>query len=394
MGCSGESSPTAARRRRAGLAVAVLAATVGASPLACDGRDDDRAVVEVTVEYPRKSAQDETASVHFWVLEPRHSDVLDGGCALLIARETDPYELSYRLHADFVVREAGASVGTSGEVPRRYALVYAEAVDYYGRPHASGCTTVSPSREVVHAQLLLTTPGTYDCADSTVEDDAPCEDGLFCTVGESCHSGVCRSGTPRDCSHVAIDCHYGACDEVLECHPLPGPMWMGCEDGDFCTIGDVCNAVGECESGSPRDCSISAGECRSGVCDDVLDLCVPKIDDTLPCADGYYCTENDECSGGVCGGTEVDCSIAENDCNLGVCSEALGGACAQVPILGGTTCDTNCTIGGTCSGGLCEGGAPTGVSDPEGPPGDATCADFIDNDCDTLFDEADPDCVL
>ena len=30
---------------------------------------------------------------------------------------------------------------------------------------------------------------------------------------------------------------------------------------------------------------------------------------------------------------------------------------------------------------------------PEGPPGDDTCSDGIDNDADTLVDEDDPDCV-
>jgi hypothetical protein len=29
----------------------------------------------------------------------------------------------------------------------------------------------------------------------------------------------------------------------------------------------------------------------------------------------------------------------------------------------------------------------------EGPPGDATCSDGLDNDCDALTDTEDPDCV-
>jgi hypothetical protein len=38
-------------------------------------------------------------------------------------------------------------------------------------------------------------------------------------------------------------------------------------------------------------------------------------------------------------------------------------------------------------------GAPC-IPETEGPPGNPTCSDGIDNDCDTLIDGADPDCQV
>lgn len=55
-----------------------------------------------------------------------------------------------------------------------------------------------------------------------------------------------------------------------------------------------------------------------------------------------------------------------------------------------------CLSGGhlecTSSGWECKYSSVTPVT-PEGPPGDATCKDRIDNDCDGLIDKDDPDCL-
>jgi len=48
---------------------------------------------------------------------------------------------------------------------------------------------------------------------TTVTDPGSCDDGLFCTVGESCIAGVCGGGLPRDCDD-ANECTEDSCDEA------------------------------------------------------------------------------------------------------------------------------------------------------------------------------------
>ena len=45
-----------------------------------------------------------------------------------------------------------------------------------------------------------------------------------------------------------------------------------CEDGDYCTVGDTCLAS-TCQPGTPKTC-ISTGECRvAGTCDPGTGIC-------------------------------------------------------------------------------------------------------------------------
>jgi hypothetical protein len=252
---------------------------------------------------------------------------------------------------------------------------------------------LEPSGAVEQVTILLVEPGTYDCEDPNVDNGERCDDRLYCTEGETCSDGYCGGGRNRDCGHVIDDCNVSACSEELGCYKEPSWNGFGCWNGDFCTIGDTC-VDGECQAGVSRDCSVADGVCRRGVCDEYLDVCVSQIDDTLSCEDGFYCTYLDVCSLGTCSGLPVSCAVAANDCNLGECSELLLGACTQVAINEAGPCDTNCMTDGTCASGVCVGGIPTGASETEGPVGDPTCVDFIDNDCDTFFDADDPDCAL
>lgn len=380
------------RARCIGFAGAVLTAGIGAWVPACDGVGEDSLVVEVTVSYPIESLRNATSSLHFWLLEPRRSDYLDGGCDWLVSGERDPYDLGYERHADFVVTEPGAISGSSGPVPRRWSFVYAEAVGYDGEVAWSGCAELEPSGSTAYIAIPLVTPGSYDCSKRDVEDRAPCDDGLYCTIGERCVDGECVHGSTRSCAELVSACHVGKCNETTGCHPEPLPNGWSCEDGSFCTIGEWCED-GECVGGSAQDCSGAGGACRQAYCDEARDLCLWEPDDSMACDDGNYCTVDDACDGGACVGAAVDCSYATNDCNFGYCSETLLGGCAQAPINELGTCDTNCIAGGTCQAGVCEGGTPTGVVATEGPAGDATCSDFLDNDCDTYFDADDPDCA-
>ncbi|ODS38513.1 MAG: hypothetical protein A7316_00885 [Candidatus Altiarchaeales archaeon WOR_SM1_86-2] len=83
------------------------------------------------------------------------------------------------------------------------------------------------------------TGNTGDKADGT-----SCEDGLFCTVGETCQSGACTGGQDRDCSDGAA-CTDDSCDETNGvCVNTPITT---------CTYDDGCCLEG-CDHTNDNDC--------------------------------------------------------------------------------------------------------------------------------------------
>ena len=62
--------------------------------------------------------------------------------------------------------------------------------------------------------------------------------------------------------------------------------------------------------------------------------------------------------------------------------------CGNGILQQGEFCDDGNLVNGDCCSDACTVEAGT----PEGPMGDPTCIDVVDNDCDTLVDAADPDC--
>lgn len=231
-------------------------------------------------------------------------------------------------------------------------------------------------------------PATGECALLALEDGAPCQDGLFCSVEDVCASGVCVAGTPRDCGAVATDCTYGACDEGQgRCVALAVEDGLPCDDGDAFTKGDAC-LEGTCafayrvpcaEPGqecvddgdrcngtqwacdpvtegcvlidSPVVCGPASGQCRAVACRPVDGACVETgIDDGRGCDDGSACTTNDRCVQGGCSGEPVVCDDG-NPCTSDSCVPATGcvftanvAACSD-----GNPCTTERCIGGICT---------------------------------------------
>lgn len=258
------------------------------------------------------------------------------------------------------------------------------------------------------------------CIPVPVPDGIECDDGLYCTVDDQCTGGAC-SGQARDCSEAAAECVAGMCDEAgQECYGQPIADGDLCDDGQYCTVNERCNG-GQCGGGQPRDCSASGGGCVDGVCDENADRCAgdPLIAGT-PCNDGQFCTINDACDGlGNCLGDPRDCSGLSNQCNQGGCDEGVD-QCVALPANQGGSCDDGlyCTTGETCQSGNCTGGRDLDCEDSDPCTIDAcdeandrcdhqlvpnpgaegvwvggTCSDGVDNDCDRLVDDADPDCL-
>jgi hypothetical protein len=136
------------------------------------------------------------------------------------------------------------------------------------------------------------------------EDGEACDDGLFCTEGDSCMTGACLPGNLRDCPEENI-CQAGFCNEDTDtCDVLAKNDGFPCDDGDPCSLGDACSDT-EC-TGVPRDCSGSAqGQCMAAYCDPlsqpVPGACVTaEAPNGLPCSDGLACTAEDLCLDGAC----------------------------------------------------------------------------------------------
>lgn len=204
-----------------------------------------------------------------------------------------------------------------------------------------------------------------------------CDDGAFCTVGDSCSGGgACVAGPPRVCDD-SLSCTTDACDEVGDrctatlasgcliasmcvpagavdpgnqcraCQPAisttaytPRAAGTSCDDGAFCTVGDACDGAGAC-GGAARSCDDGLA-CTTDVCDESADTCTSTI--------GASCIIGGAC---VAAGT-LD---PTNDCMA--CQPAIS-ASDYTPLAAGTTCDDGmfCTDGDACDGaGACTGPA-------------------------------------
>ncbi len=185
---------------------------------------------------------------------------------------------------------------------------------------------------------------------------APCDDGLFCTVGDVCKDGVC-GGTTRDCAAVRNDCNDAVCDENANaCVPVPKADGTSCSDGSACTRTDACVA-GRCVGGDPVVCA-PGDQCRQdGVCDPATGVCTnaPRPDGTS-CDDGDACTRRDACVAGSCRGADPVRCEADACHEAGTCDPATG-LCSGATRPDGTACDDGnvCTAGDVCRAGTCTG---------------------------------------
>lgn len=193
---------------------------------------------------------------------------------------------------------------------------------------------------------------------------ASCSDGLFCTVGDACNADGQCVGTPRSCGDLATQCTAGVCDESKRaCIAQPKPQGTACDDGKFCTVNDRCDGQGTCKGGETNPCT-SDNACLAGYCDTTSDSCKTKPQPaTTPCDDGKFCTVSDHCDGkGLCvGGETRDCSASGD----GVCMEGFcdpdADTCDARPVKEDTPCNDGlfCTVNDRCSAdGKCEKSEP------------------------------------
>ena len=214
---------------------------------------------------------------------------------------------------------------------------------------------------------------------------AECGDGVV-DPGEDCDEGDANGTTTCGCQ---TDCTYTLADTA-------------CENGEFCTVGDTCNGTGTCIGGGARDCDDGVG-CTVDACDETSDTCTNPPDDAS-CDDGNVCSGIETCdpNNDCQAGTPLDCDDQEL-CTTDSCDSITG--CANVPVECpvGEQCDSadgqcksepECTVDADCNDGFfCNGSetcdTATGTCQP-GTPVD--CDDGVDCTVDTC-DEVNDECV-
>ncbi len=194
-------------------------------------------------------------------------------------------------------------------------------------------------------------PNTGLCNESPVTlspDGTPagCEDGNPCTTGDLCNNGVCLAGAPTSCDDNQ-PCTNDVCDSTLGCTHLPYDVTAAipCDDGNACTFGDLCGADG-CTPGTNACQCQTDGDCAAI---DDSDLCNGKL----------------ICQGNACvsDGNIVQCAATGSPCISSTCLPTSG-TCVTAAITDGTICgdSAGCTSGGQCQGGTCIG-AQAGCND-------------------------------
>ena len=208
------------------------------------------------------------------------------------------------------------------------------------------------------------------CVVVTSPHGTPCDDGVFCTVGDICDSGTCGGGTQNNCGITPAPCSAVICyEESKSCDTTPVNDGTECTPTDLCRVNGVCQ-IGECV-GEPKDCSFSPlTECNTVACDPTTGKCKGTADpakDNAPCVlTGDLCTVNRTCLAGQCGGgAPKDCSALDVGCEVGLC-DPESGLCGPTAAPVGTTCSdgiAECHVGACDVKGTCLSlSAPNGVA--------------------------------
>ena len=188
-------------------------------------------------------------------------------------------------------------------------------------------------------EIEVCLPEVGQCATQFVNDSTPCEDGDQCTLGDVCLAGVCQAGAPMACDSGS-QCSNVTCDPQEGC--VEAFASGECDDGNPCTVGD------QCEEGG---CTSGANECTCETDED----CEQYEDGNL-CNGTLYCDSSGPllaCE--VASETIPDCEFKSPDpCITGNC-DPESGECGEVPAMDGIACDDGdaCTYGDSCQAGAC-----------------------------------------
>ncbi len=139
--------------------------------------------------------------------------------------------------------------------------------------------------------------GTSSCTLTFPGSATTCNDGQLCTYNDRCDGqGVC-TGIWKNCNDDPTGCGANrACNGTSSCTVTYPGTNVGCNDQDFCTVGDRCNGAGSCvpTGNAPNGTlcgSISANRCCGGVCRDLRSDPNNCGGCGLSCAPGLACED-------------------------------------------------------------------------------------------------------
>ena len=155
------------------------------------------------------------------------------------------------------------------------------------------CTTGAPQTTIIHCDDGLFCNGQETC-DSTkgcqANNTPVCSEGYICNeTSDSCvQIGECVSDS--DCISMSNSCNTGICNQTIwRCQANPKPAGTTCNDGLFCTINDTCNSEGIC-TGTQRDCSDNI-DCTVDICNESMGSCINTENNSL-CSAGQVCDKS------------------------------------------------------------------------------------------------------
>jgi hypothetical protein len=225
---------------------------------------------------------------------------------------------------------------------------------------------------------LTVIDGVCGSGEDCISNPAEC----FQVGGAFCGNGLCEAGDFENFTTCPEDCagkQKGSASKKFSCGwndgEVSNPIGCGVDEDDdrcidsaadlFCRLAErvpACCGDALCEGAETEtSCAID--------CAPPPPMCVPTEATEISCFDSLDndCDETTDCQDDDCDGV-IGAATA---CGVGICA-ATG----------------NLTCSGSVEVDTCTPGAPG----TEGPVGNATCNDGLDNDCDGLTDEADPDC--
>jgi hypothetical protein len=207
---------------------------------------------------------------------------------------------------------------------------------------------------------------------STSLSGGKCNDGNACTLGDLCQKGACVSASDKPPCDDGNPCTVETCNpKTGQCVAKAGPSAVACNDNNPCTSGDSC-ANGKCKAGTAPGC-VPNSPCLAGACDKTTGKCASKpANEGGVCNDGDGCTLLDVCAAGKCVAKDGQVCNDNDPCTKDVC-DSKSGKCsylpsADVPGAGGPVCDdgSKCTFGDTCKAGKCTGTTSKNCTDGDG----------------------------
>lgn len=230
-------------------------------------------------------------------------------------------------------------------------------IDDYCMNETSCIGTPNPPPITQQCQTVVCSPQ-FGWSYASLPDNTLCDDGKFCTLNDTCQSGICTGANVPICSDES-DCWMGYCNTTLDaCAQVPRPVDTQCGNQTLseCDYPDSCDGAGLCLPNYAPDTTMCL-TCNNRVCE-MQRYCTgagscPENGPLRP--NGTICRiQQEECDAPeYCDGVQYDCPP---DTGVLVCDDA--DACTQNICVGGVTCDfsqpTSCVDGLTCSENLCD----------------------------------------